>query len=196
MINDLNDAWVRATRRISPRVLMDLLRFTGPQVEAYFASLDPFATGVPVDWAGPHPAPNWLDLAREYTERWHHQQQIRDAVDKPGLKEPRFFAPVLDTFVRALPRTFRDVAAREDTAIQLTISGDSGGDWYLLREKEAWNLYRDAACPVAATVVLAQDDAWRLFTKGLSRDAARARAQISGDASLALKVLDTISVLA
>ena len=36
-----------------------------------------------VNWAGPEPAPIWLDPAREYTERWVHQQHIRDAVRNP-----------------------------------------------------------------------------------------------------------------
>jgi len=45
LINNLNDTWVRATRRMSGPVICDLLEYTGPQVEAYFASLDPFALG-------------------------------------------------------------------------------------------------------------------------------------------------------
>ena len=199
LINELNDAWVRAARRISPRLLIDLLRFTGPQVEAFFASLDPHAMGAPVDWAGSAPATNWLDLAREYTERWHHQQQIRDAVARPGLMEPRFFAPVLDAFVRALPHTFRNVAAPDAAVVQLTISGDSGGTWLLRRENSMWNLYAadsaDSSLSPAAIVTLGQDDAWRLFTKGLSRDAARPRATLRGNTTLAEKVLDTISVI-
>ncbi len=32
----------------------------------------------------PWPAPVWLDLAREHTEGRTHQQQIRDAVGRPG----------------------------------------------------------------------------------------------------------------
>src|SRR6266852_4119801 len=74
-----NDDWVRAARRLSPHVMRDLLAAAGPLLFAYFASLDLAATGGPVSWAGPAPAPVWLDVAREYTERWHHQQHIRDA---------------------------------------------------------------------------------------------------------------------
>jgi hypothetical protein len=59
-----------------------------------------------VSWVGPDPVPNWLDVAREYTERWTHQQQARDAVGMPGLREPTFMAPVLATFVHALPQAF------------------------------------------------------------------------------------------
>ncbi|HEX3202686.1 MAG TPA: hypothetical protein VHW42_12245 [Actinomycetes bacterium] len=42
----------------------------------------------PVSWVGPDPAPNWLDVAREYSERWTHQQQIRDAAEIPGRDGP------------------------------------------------------------------------------------------------------------
>lgn len=196
LINSLNDVWVKATRRLSPRVLCDLLQFTGPQVEKFFASLDPLAVGVPVDWAGPEPAPVWLDLAREYTERWHHQQQIRDAVGKPGLKQRRFFHPVLDTFVRGLPRTFKDVAAAEGTAVRLSIQGEAGGDWFLVRESSQWALYLEVEVPPAASVVINQEDAWRLFTKGLSPKEARSRARMEGDPALGARVLEMVSVLA
>jgi uncharacterized protein (TIGR03083 family) len=194
-INQLNETWTVAARRISPRVLCDLLAWAGPQVEEYFASLDPHAIGRPVNWASPEPAPNWLDLAREYTERWHHQQQIRDAVGRPGLKQRRFFAPVLATFVRALPRTYRDVPAADGITVQLTITGEAGGEWFLVREGSAWNLYVEGAPQPAARVTLDAEDAWRLFTKGLRPEVARARAVLAGNQRLAGKMLETIAIL-
>jgi uncharacterized protein (TIGR03083 family) len=195
-INRQNAEWVATARRCSPLLLRDMLRLTGDQVSAYFQSLDPYALGGPVDWAGPEPAPVWLDLAREYTERWHHQQQIRDAVGKPGLCEPRYLAPALDAFVRALPHTYRDIAAAERTLLALTISGAAGGTWFLLRQEASWRLYLDAAQPPDAQVTLDQDTAWRLFTKGIGEDAARARATISGDQRLAAPMLRMLSVIA
>lgn len=36
LVNRLNDEWVRAAGRMSPRVLGELLEFTGPRVEAIF----------------------------------------------------------------------------------------------------------------------------------------------------------------
>ena len=195
-INDLNDAWVKATRRLSPAVLCDLLEFAGRQVCAYFDSLDPYADGGPVEWAGPAPAPVWLDLAREYTERWHHQQQIRDAVGKPGLKEPRYFAPVIDAFVRALPHTYKDLSAGDGTLVALKITGDSGGHWFLLRENDSWSLNLDADRQPQAEVSIDQDVAWRLFTKGVSPEQARMRATFRGDQTLAARALDMVSVIA
>lgn len=38
-----NDTWIGAASRISPRLLCDLLRFTGDQVSDYVQSLDPDA---------------------------------------------------------------------------------------------------------------------------------------------------------
>lgn len=43
-INALNREGVDWARRLSPRVLLELLRFTGPQVSQLVASLDPFGT--------------------------------------------------------------------------------------------------------------------------------------------------------
>lgn len=196
LINELNELWVRATRRISPRLLCDLLGYVGSQSCEHFQSLDPYATGSAVSWAGPDPAPVWLDLAREYTERWLHQQHIRDAVDRPGLKGPRFFAPVLDAFVRALPHTFRTVASAEGTAVALAICGDAGGAWALLRERGKWVLYVGSLAEADARVTIDQETAWRLFTRGISPAVARERATFAGDEALGLSVLDTVSVIA
>jgi uncharacterized protein (TIGR03083 family) len=196
LVNGANEAWVTATRRMSPRLLCDLLEHTGHQVCEYFSSLDPFAIGGAVDWASPEPAPVWLDLAREYTERWHHQQQIRDAVGKPGFKEPKFFAPVLDAFVRALPRTYASVNAKDSTLVALTITGDSGGRWFVFRENETWNLFAEVEKVPDAELVIDEDIAWRLFTKGIAKEEGLRNARMIGDESLAMKALEMVSVIA
>ena len=196
LINEWNEMWVDATQRISLRLLCDLLRFTGTQMCDYFRSLDPYAMGGSVSWAGPDPAPVWLDFAREYTERWLHQQHIRDAVARPGLKQPRFFAPVLDAFVRALPHTYREIDAADGTLVALTISGESGGQWSLLREKGLWNLYLGIVRQPDAEIVIDEDVAWRVFTKGLSKEEARSRVTVIGNQTLGLKVLDMVSIIA
>jgi uncharacterized protein (TIGR03083 family) len=195
-INRRNAEWVQALRRLSAPVLCDLLRWSGEQAASYFASLDPFAPGGPVSWAGPNSAPVWLDLAREYTERWHHQQHIREAVGAPSLTAPRYFAPVLATFVRALPHTFRQVAAPSGTAVQLSITGASGGAWAVAREEPGWMLYTGATPQPAATVTLDQDLAWRVFTKGVSPQEARRTARLTGDPRLGAVVLETVAIIA
>lgn len=196
LINTLNASWVAATQRLSPRLLRELLAFTGLQVCEYFETLDPAAHGVPVSWAGPEAAPVWLDLAREYTERWHHQQQIRDAVGAPALDDPFFLAPALSAFVHALPQTFRASDAPAGTTIALLIEGPAGGSWCVRRDADDWRLYQGAPHAPDAQVTLGQDPAWRLFTRVLAPADARAHATLAGDQQLGLRLLDTIAVIA
>jgi uncharacterized protein (TIGR03083 family) len=195
-INQLNRQWVLAAKRISPRLLLDLLCLTGPQVAGLFLSLDPFAkASAAVAWAGERDSLNWFDIAREYTEKWTHQQQIRDATGKPGLTARKWLHPTLDTFVRALPHTFNQTVAPAGTAVVLVILGEAGGEWSLIRRSEEWELYAGAVENPRAQVQIDQDSAWRVFTKGLSREQARARAQISGELSLGERVLNMISMM-
>jgi uncharacterized protein (TIGR03083 family) len=195
LVNRLNAEWVVAASRMSPRLLRELLSFTGPKVEACFASLDPMAMGRAVSWAGPEPAPIWFDLAREFTERWHHQQQIRDATGRPPLYDPYFLSPVLDTFVRALPFAYRNSIAPVGTSVRFEISGDSGGIWFVSKGHEAWTLALNATTEPATNVVIPQDVAWRLFTKGMDREKARSLAVIGGRADLAAPIFAATAII-
>ena len=195
-IDRQNAAWVEGTRRISPRLLIELLGFTGDATEAYFRGLDLDAMGGPVDWAGPEAAPVWLDVAREYTERWVHQQHIRDAVGRPGLTERRWLAPVLDAFVRALPRTLRDTDAPVGARVGLVVRGEAGSAWLAERGEDGWRLGRPEGEVAVATVTLDQDLAWRLFTRGVAPSGALPRVELAGDRALAARVLGTVSIIA
>jgi uncharacterized protein (TIGR03083 family) len=195
LVNRSNAEWVLAARRMSPRLLREFLAFTGPEVEACFASLDPMAMGGPVSWAGPEPAPVWFDLAREFTERWHHQQQIRDATGRPPLYNPYFLAPVLDTFVRALPHNFRHATAPARTVVRFEISGEAGGVWFLHKVDHAWAFGAEPSADPVTDVILPQDIAWRLFTKGIDREKARAMAVIRGDAGLTSPIFATTAII-
>jgi uncharacterized protein (TIGR03083 family) len=195
LVNRLNAEWVAAARRMSPRLLRELLALLGPEVEAYFSSLDLKAIGGPVSWAGPDPAPVWFDVAREFTERWHHQQQIRDATGRPPLYDPYFLSPVLDTFVRALPHNFRHTSAPEGTVVRLEISGDAGGNWFLVRTARMWELTLESESEPVAEVILSPDTAWRMFTKGVDPEAAQSLALVRGGAALASSIFRTVSVI-
>lgn len=194
-IDRLNAEWVGALRRISPQLLREFLALTGPIVEECFALLDPMTINGAVSWAGPEPAPVWFDIAREFTERWHHQQQIRDAIGHPPLYDPYFFAPVLDTFVRAIPHNFRHTKAPIGTTVRLTISGDAGNTWFLQKEQDRWSLLLDNRSQIAAQVVMPQDAAWRLFTKGLTGEKARSRSAVEGDPSLVAPIFSTVAII-
>lgn len=195
-LNGLNAQWVSASRRISPRMLTDLLALTGPQVSAYFQALDPEGPAAfPVAWAGETESKNWFDIAREYTERWHHQQQIREAVGAPGLIARRWLHPVLDTFLRALPHSYRDTAAPMGTQVAVSITGDAGGDWLLVRREGYWQLAAGEAEAPASRIRTDADTAWRLFTKGLPRLTAAPRVEITGNQTLGEVFLSALAIM-
>jgi uncharacterized protein (TIGR03083 family) len=196
LVNRINDQWVEATRRMSPRVVRDLLAFSGPQLFDYFDSLDLLAQGAGVSWAGQDTSPVWLDVAREYTERWLHQQHIRDAVGKPGLTGRHFMAPVLATFVYALPVAFRDAAARPGAVVHLHIEGEAGGDWALVREDRGWTLYEGAPASPDARVNIDQSTAWHVFTKGMTPAEAEKSISLEGDPHLGILALQAVSIIA
>ncbi len=196
-INQRNAIWVQANRRLSPQMLCQLLEFSGRETFDYFSGLDMFAPSGPIGWAGSEPDPKWLHVAREYTERWIHQQQIRDALGKPGLKEARWFRPLLETFMRALPQTFVEVETAPQTTVALRVTGDAGGEWFVVKKQVAgWGLWQEVELAPVATVTLDQETTWRLFTKGISKEEAEKTVTIEGDPVLGRKVLDTVSIIA
>jgi uncharacterized protein (TIGR03083 family) len=191
LVNRLNAEGVAVYRRLSPRVLCDLMEQTCEQSARFHESLDPFAPAVfNVSWAGQTKSPNWFDTARELTERWHHQQQIRLATNRPGLMERELYYPVLDCFLRGLPHPYRSVDSKVGTSVLVEISGECGGRWFLSKLPGGWELVTETPGEFASTVTIPQELAWRLFTKGLDQQSARAVVQIEGDqACLADKCL-------
>jgi uncharacterized protein (TIGR03083 family) len=196
-LNQLNADWIRAARRISPRLLIEFLEITGAQVCELFKSLDPFAPALfGVAWAGEQESQNWFDIAREYTEKWHHQQQIRDSVGAPALTGRKWLFPVLDTFLRGLPHTYRETQPREGSSVGFVIAGEAGGAWTLMSEGGAWKLYSGESDGDVCEVRMDQDTAWRLLTKGLSREEAETRIEIVGDDRLGKPILGMLAVMA
>lgn len=196
-INRMNGEWVELWKGISPRVLVSFLELTGPEVAALVRSLDPFAPAIiSVAWAGETESANWFDVARELTERWHHQQQIRDATGAPPLYERRYLYPVLDTFLRGLPHAYRNVSAEEGARVTFEVTGEAGGLWTLARESSAWALYAGSTPRPPARVRMSEDTAWRLLTRGLAPDEAARRIDLEGDPALGAPILQMLSVMA
>lgn len=155
-LNELNRAWVESARRLSPRVLVEALEFSTRRVADLMEVADPMAQATfPVAWAGEATSRLWLDVAREYTERWHHQDQVREAVGAAPLAESRWLRPVLEASLLALPHAFRDVEAEEGTTIQLRVEGEAGGDW-MLRKQDTWSV-TSGSHPAPASIVTASD---------------------------------------
>lgn len=196
-LNQLNADWVKASKRLSPSVLVMLHRLTGKMVSDYYCSLDPHAKAVfSVAWAGEEESYNWFHVAREYTEKWLHQQQIRDAVNKPGILTSEYFVPFLETSLQALPHTFKDIEAMDGTTLQITITLPQEESWYLTREHGRWMVTRATQHRPKATLTLEANAAWKLFSKSWRPEDAKPFTTIHGDVALAERALHLVSFMA
>lgn len=194
-LNRLNADWVKAMKRVSPSTLIELIKVTQKPMIDYYRSLEPWAPArFPVSWAGHSESFNWFHLAREYTERWHHQQQIRDAVHRDGIMERKFYYPMIDTFMQAMPYAYRTIPATEGTLVTVVIEGPSGGIWTIQRQKSGWEFVQGQSGNTVIT--MPPDVAWKLFTKVYSPDTARNLISISGNLNLGLPILNMVSVMA
>jgi uncharacterized protein (TIGR03083 family) len=194
-LDRINGEWVDAARRISPRLLTEQLSVIGDQVAEFWQTVDLGALGEAVSWAGPGPAPVWLDAARDFSEYWTHHQQICEATGRAGLTSPDYLGPVLDTFMRALPHTLRHVTAPDGTALQVTVTGPGGGDWACIRGPDRWRLQRQPHPQPAARVDLDADTTWRLCTRGITPGQAAGHTRIDGDQNLASTALQIVSII-
>jgi uncharacterized protein (TIGR03083 family) len=195
-LNDLNGSWVAACRRLSPAVLIELMEVAERDCAAHMRSLDPNGRALfAVGWAGEEESQSWFDVARELTERWHHQQQIRLATGSAPLLEPRFSRPVFETFARALPRFYSELEAPAGTELVFAVQGSERYAFTLRRDAAKWNLLLGEAERPAASISLPEEAGWRLLTNSLQGPAARAAATTSGPESLIAPLFATRAVM-
>lgn len=196
-LNGLNADWVRAMKRVSPQMLILLHEATGPVFCDYLRSLPLFGkSALAVDWAGETESRNWMEIAREYTEKWLHQQQIRDAVRKPGLMTRELYYPFIDIFMLALPHTYSSIAADEGTVVKVTVTTEIGGFWALRRRTGKWILDKELPVNPDAEVILDPDTSWKLFSKSLRPEQVRDKVTITGNQALGNPALNMVSVMA
>ncbi|MEJ7644866.1 MAG: maleylpyruvate isomerase N-terminal domain-containing protein [Chryseolinea sp.] len=196
-LNDLNLSWTNAARRVSPHVLISLLESTGKEYSAHLQSLDPFANAIfSVAWAGQKTSTNWFHIAREYTEKFLHQQQIRDAVGKPGIMTRELYYPFLDTLMYALPFTFKNVEAEVGTTVSVKVTGEGGGQWNIVRDEREWKAAKEVTRTPNALVTVRANMAWKLFSKSRRPADVGAELEITGDDRLGSQALEMVAVMA
>ncbi|HVZ26933.1 MAG TPA: maleylpyruvate isomerase N-terminal domain-containing protein [Sediminibacterium sp.] len=196
-LDDLNASWVKAFKRVSPDMLIHLHRVTGPLYCDLMERMDPEAPAAfQVEWAGTGPQKNWLHIAREYTEKWIHQQQIRHAMGDSTLYQRQWYYPCLHTLVRGIPHACRNLSANSQECLQITISGEGGGDWYMVYDTSGWMLVSDFIGDPDARIIIPGQLAWQLFSKTQRPEDHLSEIAIQGKKLLAMTALQTISVMA
>jgi hypothetical protein len=196
-LNQMNMSWTLVMERLSPQVLISLLEVSGKEYIAHLQTLDLFENAIfSVAWAGQDYSPNWFHIAREYTEKFLHQQQIRDAVGKQGIMTKELFYPFIDTLMFGFPYAFRNVSAGQGAVVSIEISTAIGGIWNIIKMEEGWRLDRTSHLEAQAKVLIDPDTAWKLFSKSWQAEDVMDKVSFFGDFSLGRHVLDIVSVMA
>jgi uncharacterized protein (TIGR03083 family) len=164
-LNQLNAEWISATRRLSPAMLLELTERFGSEAARFLARLPPHEPAFwPVAWAGADGMENWMDVGRQYTESWHHQQQIRDAVGARQLNESQWLAPLLSLGVRSIPPALGKISRSEGACVSIRITGSAPSQWSVLRAHDQWELFEgEPAAAPAASLCLDAETAARLW---------------------------------
>jgi hypothetical protein len=182
--------------RVSPGIICELIRRYDPELVSLFEAFKPDAPGLGVVWAGEWQSQNWFDIAREYTEKWLHQQQLRDATDRPPLYEPSLLVPALETFARGLAFAYRGLRAPDGTAISISVGLPANIEWTLRRADDSWSLWEGTDSSPATSISVSADLIWRLWTKGVTAIDARSQLQITGDPAHAEPLLNFVAIMA
>ena len=195
-IDTLNATWIRAADRLSPRVLTDLYARASVDLADFVETLNPDAAAViPVSWAGETPAPQWLDIGREFTEVWHHGSQIREAVGAGPFSDAGWLRAVLQIALHALPHAYRDVPGRPGLSVAIHITGSVSGTWALRHRDRGWDIDEGDLIEPTMTATMSDEVAWRLFFNALSLPQAQSLVHLAGDTALALPLLRARSVI-
>jgi len=196
-LNEVNNRWINAAKRLSPTLIIELTEFTTPKVVQHLQELDPNGAALfSVGWAGENESRNWFDIAREYTEKWHHQQQIREAVGRPLLLQKRWLSPLICTLIRGVPPVYNTyVPYGIDETVKIYISGVIDENWLLVFENGNWQLFKADHETPNTRIEIDDDTAWRIFTKSITEDEALSKINITGNHELGRLIVKTVSFM-
>lgn len=192
-LDALQMEWVRAARQISPRLVVELLEWTGPRIVEVLGGEDLDERVARVSWAGTEAAPRWLDQLRELSEYWIHRQQLREAVRRPVDLDPMLLRPILQGLRWAFPYRLTQAGVELDGAIQISVGEPIDEQWILIAADGVWGFSGSSHHHVATNVSLTGDTAWRLLTNNLR--ATSRPLEITGDESPADVLLNTRAII-
>ena len=80
--------------------------------------------------------------------------------------------------------------------MQITVTGPGSGDWTITRRHGTWAVGRGSpAQPAAAFVQISSGCLWRVATRGITVQDARAQATMPGDQALGSAVLNLVAFI-
>lgn len=199
-LNAANAQGIEIYGRLGQRLLTDLIGWSGEKFLEVLHALDPKAPAVfPVAWAGETQSTNRFHIAREYTEKWHHYQQIVCATgraDDPqySILIPELYIPFLDTIFIGLLWHLEKLI-QEPLAVEIMIANQHFKQEYRFYINVRPSL-EENDYPLRCRLILPADIAWRIFMTRKHKDHYRPHAIIEGDHQTGQLILDYVAVVA
>jgi uncharacterized protein (TIGR03083 family) len=193
LLDGFNEHWVSAARFMSAPLLVDLLDVVGRWSAEFYETvgLDTVAREPVQFFATLDPSPYWQVIAREYSERFIHQSQIRRALGRSDL-DGELVVTAACIHAHLLAAWARDFAPVAGATVELVVGG--AGAWTLRRAGDAWSVQADGGT-ADATITVADDAVVRLVGRGLDAAELATVVSFSGDTDLARGLFEPIAPL-
>lgn len=168
-LDGTQDQWVQAARRLSPRMTLELLRWTGSQVSELIGAQAPSERTASVSWASDQSVPVWLDQCRELSEWWIHRQQLLQATGRPSDLRTDIARPVLEGLKWAFPHRLDALDVGPGATVEIEISGEVDVCWIFESMPNGWQLAGTSDRSAQPHLSVTTEQAWRLLTNNLSQ---------------------------
>jgi uncharacterized protein (TIGR03083 family) len=193
-LDGLQAAWVVSARRISPRLVVELLEWSTKGFGEAIGSQDQSELSAHVSWASEQAVPVWLDHARELTEKWIHRQQILQALGEPADLSPDLARPVMDALRWAYPHRLGAHRRAPGMFVNIEIVDEHiGQQWRLAFNGSSWTF--DGATTVeVASMTMSGAQAWRLLSNNYD-PALHGAIRTTGDPEIVDTLLRTRAII-
>jgi uncharacterized protein (TIGR03083 family) len=193
-LDELQQEWVQAARRISPRLVIDLLGWLGDQVAEAVAAQHPAAVAAHVSWASARPVPVWLEQALELSERWIHRQQLLQSLERPADLRADLTVPVLDGLRWAYRYRLERLRRPAGSRVAIAVTGpEVEVAWNLVSDGEDWRFGQPGDLAPVAELRMSTDQAWRLLSNNL--DDRHGAPIVTGDGEITEALLRTRAII-
>ncbi len=192
----IDNNFINALYKVSPRILIEITAKYQDELLTYFKTLNPTDKSLlPMNGDNAESPENWLNIAKAYSERWLHQQQIRFAFNNQKLLDRAYYYPYLNTVMQGLPFAYLKVNATNGALVKVEIVGPAGGTWSIIKNQNNWSLVKNDANNPDALVYIDQQIAWLLFSNGINPMDAVQYYQLHGDTALGSHALKMVTVI-
>jgi hypothetical protein len=178
--------------------LVEMLKKYEQEVYELYCRLKPEDDALfSVSWAGQKKSPNWFDIARDYSEKWHHQMQMRMASGRNLLLSERFLTPLYETLLLGLPQQLNQSATEiTEHMLEVEIFGEIRLRKRLINYGSHWEFSENFNGEINSSIKIPASIGWILFTNtDRNKEKYFDQVQFTGNEMLAKSVLRLTAVM-